>query len=94
MIHTDSVSPVGEKSGTRKCSIDKQDISRNSIGCSRCVDKFEVVLFTVSIFSEKKITKNYLSSDSSIRNCGVVIGREIVVSPTRSVRCRVGTSLA
>lgn len=36
----------------------------------------------------------YLSGDSSIRHCGVVIGRETIVSPARSVRSRVGTSLA
>jgi hypothetical protein len=41
-----------------------------------------------------KTRQFYLSGNSGIRDCGVVVGRKIVVSPARSVRCRVGTSLA
>ena len=41
-----------------------------------------------------KAKQSYLSGNSGVWNCGVVVGRKIVVSPARSVRCRVGTSLA
>jgi hypothetical protein len=45
------------------------------------------------MFNVKK-RQFYLSGNTGIWNSGVVVGRKIVVSPARSVRCRVGTSLA
>jgi hypothetical protein len=46
-----SISPVSEQGGTWKCSIDKQDIPRDSIRCCCCVHELEIVLSNISICS-------------------------------------------
>jgi hypothetical protein len=91
---TNSVTPVCKDSGSWECPIDKENIARNTIEGCCCVDQFEVILWEVNVCCERGQSCDYLSGDSSIRDSGVVIGGEVVVSPASSVRCRIGTSLA